>query len=80
MPRLGPVSRSRLLKVLRANGITAERPSARPALVMWHPRDPARKTTVPNYDEIDASLLSQILRQVQKPRDEYLRVLGEISR
>lgn len=78
MPRLTPVSRDKLIKVLRANGITGERPSTKHKLIMFHPGDRSRWTTIPNYDEIAVARLSEILDQVRKPRDEYQRLLRSL--
>jgi predicted RNA binding protein YcfA (HicA-like mRNA interferase family) len=78
MPRLTPVRRERLIKVLRANGITGEKQSKKHNVVMFHPDDPSRWTTIPNYDEIAVGRLNDILDQVRKPRDEYMQVLRTV--
>ena len=78
MPRLSPVRRDKLIKVLRANGITDERHPAKHYLVMTHSQDPSRWTTIPDDRQISPGRLQDILKEVRKPRDEYLRILAEL--
>ena len=78
MPRLTPVRRSDLPQVLRANGFTRERPATRHYSSVAHHSDASRRTTIPNYAEIEPKLLTQILKQAGKSRDEFLRILSEL--
>ncbi len=78
MPRLLPVQQTDLIKVLRANGLTEVRSASKHCLVMTHPEDHIRWTTIPNDREIYVPRLQRILQQVKKPRDEYQRLLRSL--
>jgi predicted RNA binding protein YcfA (HicA-like mRNA interferase family) len=78
-PRLTPVKRHRLVAVLRLNGFV-QRPGRGKGSHAWfrHAGDPTRKTAVPADDEIDSVLLSRILSQAGKTREEFFARLREV--
>ena len=78
-PRLAPVKRYRLVAVLQMNGLELI-PGRGKGSHEWyeHPEDPTRHAPVPRRREIDGRLLSAILAQSGKTREEFFAHLREV--
>jgi len=78
MSRLAPVAPRKLIQVLWRNGLREERGGSKHSLIMIDPENRRRRTVIPDYSQISVDLLSKILREAGKRRDEYLQILREL--
>ena len=76
MPRLMPQKPRTLVEVVEHNGLRLCPRRGKGSHDLYaHPEDPAKWTVIPDYDEIDDTLVRKIYKQAGKTREEYERVL-----
>ena len=77
MPRITPTSWRVLIRGFEAYGCRYKRKRGSHH-VLSHP-SAKRAVVIPEYDEIDVEIIKANMRTVGMSRDDYFRLLGELS-